>query len=381
MCLIPKKIYQSWKTKEVPEQFKANVQKLKELNPDYEYYLYDDDDCRQYLKKNYSPLHAFLFDNLIHGAFKCDFWRYAILAKEGGIYIDLDDVPVVPFDEIIGKNDTFVSIVDRKNVRSIGPCGIYQAFLACSPDNSIMKISLDISFYNLINQKQITGTGPLDITGPVVVGRALNLHWGNILSTQEIKAGRYDGGIVLFQNDMALSCVTDENGKKIIECKSGVDLSYILAPTYYGHAKRFYKFGNYPSHNIISFIEFYIVFALILLFSVLFVTPNYRQFILWSLLAIFFIFSFIFIDHKTETSFDNYLIHTIYDGKLKPDKVDTKIRQIYPYSQILVWTPELIKHFKSLYNLNDIDDNDIGIEIVKHMGGKVFDLKSNTLLH
>jgi mannosyltransferase OCH1-like enzyme len=49
---------------------------------------------------------------LIPGAFKCDFWRYSILYVKGGVYMDLDMTPYVPFCEILKENDRFVSIVD-----------------------------------------------------------------------------------------------------------------------------------------------------------------------------------------------------------------------------------------------------------------------------
>jgi mannosyltransferase OCH1-like enzyme len=65
------------------------VDKLKKDNPEFEYHFYDDNQCREYIKDNFNKdvLHA--FDKLIPGAFKADLWRYCILYKKGGIYLDI----------------------------------------------------------------------------------------------------------------------------------------------------------------------------------------------------------------------------------------------------------------------------------------------------
>ena len=74
MSLIPKKIYQSWKTKNIPDFLEKNVNIIISLNPEYEYLLYDDEHCRNFLLENFGINYANAFDVLIPGAFKCDFW-------------------------------------------------------------------------------------------------------------------------------------------------------------------------------------------------------------------------------------------------------------------------------------------------------------------
>ena len=93
MNVIPKKIYQSWKTKNIPENVQKIVEKTKQMNPEYEYELWDDTDCYNFLLTHFGQNYANAFDVLIPGAFKCDFWRYAVLYVNGGIYMDLDMTP------------------------------------------------------------------------------------------------------------------------------------------------------------------------------------------------------------------------------------------------------------------------------------------------
>ena len=191
--MIPSKIYQSWKTKSLPKKMEENVKKFKSMNPDYDYELWDDNDCRDFLLQHFGENYLQAFDSLKPGAFKCDFWRYAILYIKGGVYLDIDMVPLVPLREIIKDTDEFVSIVDLKH-KLYNPtgCAIYQAFIASVPKHPIMLYALELSFYNIVNRKY-GKKNLLNITGPVVAGIATNLYF-NKPSRQEISPGTYDNG-------------------------------------------------------------------------------------------------------------------------------------------------------------------------------------------
>lgn len=218
MNFIPKKIYQSWKTKNLPEKMQKIVEKTKQMNPEYEYELWDDTDCYNFILQNFGQNYADAFDVLIPGAFKCDFWRYAVLYVNGGIYMDLDMTPEVPFREIIRKDDQFVSIVDMK-VLLRHPCAIYQAFIACRPKHPIMLTSLQLTFYNIVSRRHDIDEkyGNLGVTGPVVVGIAMNLYWNNVETHKNIEPGEYKDGIRLFQ--MNSKKTWDNEGRVIFDNK------------------------------------------------------------------------------------------------------------------------------------------------------------------
>jgi hypothetical protein len=190
MSLIPKVIYQSWKTKNLSEKMTEAVNKVKELNPEYKYELWDDNDCRQFLLEHFGINYANAFDILIPGAFKCDFWRYAKLYIDGGVYMDIDMVPLVPFNQMIDNNDEFVSIVDMENTFS-HPCAIYQAFIACKPKHPILLYTLQLTFANIVTRRKDTFES-LSVTGPVVMGLGLNLYWNKDKTHERIKPGIYD---------------------------------------------------------------------------------------------------------------------------------------------------------------------------------------------
>lgn len=216
MSLIPKKIYQSWKTKNVPEKFRDIVERTKNMNPEYEYELWDDADCRRFLLDNFGKNYANAFDVLIPGAFKCDFWRYAVLYINGGVYMDMDMSPEIPFRELLTEKDELVSIVDINN-KGQPKSAIYQAFIACRPKHPIMLTALQLSFSNIISRRHELFESSLAITGPIVMGNALNLYWEKDKTCEKIFPGEYPGGIRLFKFDGEK--IIDLSGKKIFNTK------------------------------------------------------------------------------------------------------------------------------------------------------------------
>jgi mannosyltransferase OCH1-like enzyme len=213
---IPKKIYQSWKTKDIGGNMLEAVNKVKALNPEYEHHLYDDQDCRDFLLNNFGKEYLIAFDNLIPGAYKCDFWRYAILYLYGGIYVDIDLIPLVPFNQMIDPEDEFVSVVDRPNGT------IYQAFIACIPRHPILLNCLELSFYNILSKK-IDISSPwlsLSYTGPIVAGQAFHIYMKNEDTQAQIKPKKY-GNINLdyIFGISSLGIIKKSTGKKMFDNK------------------------------------------------------------------------------------------------------------------------------------------------------------------
>lgn len=104
--IIPKTIYLSYKTKNIPDYVLKN---WKNLNPNYSIKLYDNNDCKQFLIENYSQKHVDVFDFLLDGPIKADYWRVCVLNTYGGVYSDIDVELLVPIDEIIEDDVTFLS--------------------------------------------------------------------------------------------------------------------------------------------------------------------------------------------------------------------------------------------------------------------------------
>ena len=51
--MIPKKIYQTWYTKNIPIEIKESIDRMLSYNSSYQYELYDDDDMFYFIKESY----------------------------------------------------------------------------------------------------------------------------------------------------------------------------------------------------------------------------------------------------------------------------------------------------------------------------------------
>lgn len=93
---IPKLIWQTYLTKNLPKPAKAAQKTWLQLNPDYNYALWDDQDLELYIQTNWDPLTFSFFKALPLGVMKADLWRYLIIAMEGGVYSDIDSICCKP---------------------------------------------------------------------------------------------------------------------------------------------------------------------------------------------------------------------------------------------------------------------------------------------
>jgi mannosyltransferase OCH1-like enzyme len=244
MSLIPKVIYQSWSSKDLEPALSLNVQNTKALNPEYEYRFYDDRDCRGFLLEHFGLNYANAFDALIPGAFKCDFWRYAVLYVNGGVYLDMDIKPLYPFREILNSTDTFVSVADQENGLDMTK-GIYQAFIASVPRHPILLYALQIAYVNIATRR--ISVNSLDITGPTVMGVAFNLYFNNEQTYTKISSKDYGDGIRLFR--MTRKNTFDLGDRVIFNNKCD---GYSRGSKDYGLSIHFYKDSPWGKSSVIN---------------------------------------------------------------------------------------------------------------------------------
>lgn len=143
---IPHIIYQTWSSKTLPPKMAACVARLKQANPGFEYRLYDDAECRAFIKYRFDSDVLEAYDTLTPGAFKADLWRYCILYDKGGVYVDIkfQCEPGFSFNDILSKGENFY--VREYNHKGTGlyPHILYTGVIASKPKNPV--------FYKCIRQ-------------------------------------------------------------------------------------------------------------------------------------------------------------------------------------------------------------------------------------
>ena len=192
--VIPLKIFQTWHSKDLPPKMRENLESLKRQNPRFKHFLFDDNDCREFIKKHFDNEVLNAYDKLIPGAFKADLWRLCVLYIHGGIYMDikLNCINGFKLIELTEKNHY---VKDR-----IPPLSIYNALMASKKRNpilwkSIYKIVMNVS-------KRFYGSHPLEPTGPLMLGQVLLNN--KALKNIDMKFHN-DGKFIIYKNRFVIS--------------------------------------------------------------------------------------------------------------------------------------------------------------------------------
>jgi len=169
---VPLTIYQSWHSNMVPEKMKSTIYKLLKTNPEFDYFLYSDENCLNFINDNFDSEVSNAFRSMKPGAYKSDLWRYCILYVKGGVYLDIKYYSVIPMFDIIEKNPViFVKDLPGSCGNTIG---VYNAFMASPPNNNIFKYCID----DIVNscKFKLYKRSSLDITGPCLLADVLRKH-------------------------------------------------------------------------------------------------------------------------------------------------------------------------------------------------------------
>jgi len=197
--IMPLKIFQTWSSKILPPKMKMIVDNLKRQNPRFEHYLFDDNDCREFIKEHFEKDVLDAFDSLIPGAYKADLWRLCVLYINGGIYLDIKISCINGFKliELTEKNH-FVK--DRPP-----PLSIYNAVMACEKNHPFLLLSIRKIVENVKNKYY--GLSPLCPTGPIMMGE---LILKNNLKLNIDLHHYINGGYIIYKNKFVFSTIYPE---------------------------------------------------------------------------------------------------------------------------------------------------------------------------
>ena len=165
------------------------------------HYLFNDADCRAFIMNEYPPDVLMAYDKLIPTAFKADLWRYCVLYKYGGVYLDVkwggaehphDDGAAcgATLRAIVerwlgggggGENELLVLERDALGLWPPGRFGIHNAFIITKPKNPLFLECI----FRIVTSSKVNGLGdtggggggetgwmtrPLFVTGPGLLG-------------------------------------------------------------------------------------------------------------------------------------------------------------------------------------------------------------------
>lgn len=121
---ISKLIHQTVTQKDqLTAEILSNIQYIKKLNPGWEHRLYDEKERTNYIRKNFSAEIYKWYTKISeqYGPAKADLFRYLVIYKEGGVYLDIKSSMLKPLDEIILESDScLLSYWPEKLLESFG---------------------------------------------------------------------------------------------------------------------------------------------------------------------------------------------------------------------------------------------------------------------
>lgn len=162
--IIPLHLYTCWHTKDLPPLMRENYNFLVESNPEITCHLYDEEDCRKFIKDNFESDVLEAYNSLIPCAYKSDLWRYCILYINGGIYMDIKYRCV--------NNFKFIALTEKEHfVRDRLENCVYNALIVTLPQNDILFKSIHQIVSNVKNKYY--GNNPLFPSGPGLLGNVM----------------------------------------------------------------------------------------------------------------------------------------------------------------------------------------------------------------
>jgi hypothetical protein len=159
-AVIPLKLHLFWHDKTLPPKMQQNVQLLRETNPEFQVVVYDNEMAREYIKMHFPEDVLRAYDTLIPISFKSDLFRFCVVYKEGGVYLDIKFEPIGGF-----KLMHFVKYrqVWASEMANVATTGIFMSV----PGNTILRRAIDMIKYNVANRRM--GKWPSSVTGPYLL--------------------------------------------------------------------------------------------------------------------------------------------------------------------------------------------------------------------
>ena len=106
--MIPKIIWQTYKTPYPTLQSVDSIRTWLDLNPDHVWYYFDDAKCERFVRDHFDDEFYQMYMALPLGVMKADVWRVAVVYVYGGIYADLDTRCLVPVAQWIHDTDELI---------------------------------------------------------------------------------------------------------------------------------------------------------------------------------------------------------------------------------------------------------------------------------
>ncbi|MGA8260698.1 MAG: glycosyltransferase [Arenicellales bacterium] len=163
-------IHQTWKTKDLPQEYAGFAESIRALHPGFDYRLWTDEDNRELIRTSY-PWFLPVYDAYKHEIERVDAVRYFILYSYGGIYIDLDMECLKPLNDLLPDGKAYFSLEAGPAIQNQV---VSNAFMASDPGNGFFHHIM--THLESFKTSDITFRDVFNNTGPDMVTRQYLQH-------------------------------------------------------------------------------------------------------------------------------------------------------------------------------------------------------------
>jgi hypothetical protein len=174
--MIPKTIFQTYSCayEDLPPYIKNCTDTWKERNLDFDYVYMSEKECYDFILNNYSQRHADIYSGLTHKAMKGDWWRYLIVNKLGGVYMDIDTVCRKPLSSVLDLDKDFITSLD------LVPDALFTQWgFGSKPDSEILNHLIDHVLENYSGYPDNKSSIKTDLTGPTAFQNSIKAILGD----------------------------------------------------------------------------------------------------------------------------------------------------------------------------------------------------------
>lgn len=201
---IPQKLHQTFRSRVLAPELQDSVNYMRSVNPGWEYRFYDDFDARSYILKYYGSEFLCYFDaiNPKYSAARADLFRYCVLYRDGGVYLDVKSRATKPFAEILKPSDRFLLSQwggdsryqgwgVHRELRKLAGGEFQQWFIVAAPGHPFLRAVIEAVLRNIRSydpmRHSIGKPAVVRVTGPIAytlaIAPLLSLHSHRIVDS------------------------------------------------------------------------------------------------------------------------------------------------------------------------------------------------------
>ena len=209
--MIPKIIHQTWKTKDIPNEWLTAQESIKNIYKDYKHILWTHDSMNKFVNDEYPTFYK-TYISYTYDIQRCDAFRYLVLYKYGGIYFDLDVICKKEIPLLLLNKD----FVLAENIGSALYSGktYTNALFIVIPKHPFIKYCID-NLAEYQNSWSLFGKHlhVMNSTGPIFLSKMINNY-----GLHNIK-----NHYILFKKEWSGDC----NSCNLNKCNGGIYFSHL----------------------------------------------------------------------------------------------------------------------------------------------------------